>query len=219
MASCARRQPKQASPIRPRWPLLLAALATAAGGNVHASASIPTIPDAAKALAQEGDTILAAKVMTTASGAPGFTAVVLRHPLDTDRSSNPCELVIVDSKANRASRIAGNSTVVDCRYNDHARTAAAMALNENLSVEQDRVSFFNESAKGGTTFSFALDHQRNEWHLDRAESTTVGTDSAGAVAVYKSTLTYPKYIPWLPMDDFDPKILRKTMADHRKLVQ
>jgi hypothetical protein len=219
MASCARRHSIQAPGNRRRWPLSVAALASMAGGDIHASALIPTVPDAAKAVVEAGDTILAAKVMATASDAPGLTVVVVRHPLGADRSINPCKLVIVESKANRASAIAANSTVVDCRYNDHARTAAAMALNENLSVEPGRLSFFNESAKGGTTFSFAYDHQRNAWHLDKAESTTVGTDSSGSVEVLKSSLAYPDSIPWIPLESFDPRLLRESTAGHRKLVK
>ncbi|WP_157130526.1 hypothetical protein [Luteibacter yeojuensis] len=199
--------------------MILAALASVAGGDIHASALIATVPDAANAFVAAGDTILAAKVMATASHAPGLTIVVVRHRLGADRSSNPCELVIVESKANRASAIAANSTVVDCRYNDYARTAAAMALNGNLSVEPDRVSFLNESAKGGTTFSFAYDHQRNAWHLDKAESTTVSTDSSSSVEVHKSSLTYPASIPWIPIESFEPGMLRESMARHRQVVQ
>jgi len=176
-------------------------------------------PPFAKEFIQVGDTVLAAKADAQLADGVSGAVLVIRHPIVADRSKNPCDLVVLAKSSEALRTSASNSNVVDCRYNELARNATEMGLDENLSVEPGKISFYNELSKGGASYTFSYDSKKAAWHLSQADSTSVQQGSSGEIEVYKASLTFPATLPWVPLNQFDPKSLRQLIEKHRKPIQ
>jgi hypothetical protein len=90
-------------------------------------------------------------------------------------------------------------------------------LDKNLDVSATEISFFNELPRGGTTYTLAWSREKSSWHLQHVEATSVQNGDTG-VLVYRSVLDYPSSPPWISLNDFDPKLIRDSVAKHRNVL-
>lgn len=174
---------------------------------------ITSIPQEVRSLFGSTDTILAFKTLNQDNA-----AVVIRHGGTEKADSNPCDLIVLGKNGNAYTIQDKNDKAVDCTYNDHQKDAGEMALNDNLSVQPAEIRFFNEKARGGSTYTFAYLSTRKAWYLKQAKSvyTRSGT---GGVEVVEEVVDYPANLPWTPMAAFDPKRTADLMAKHRHIVK
>jgi hypothetical protein len=176
-----------------------------------------SLPASIQTLMAPGDTVVAFQPAKPfgAEGAGG--ALVVRHAQPDPKTQNACELWLLRAAGATYAVSAKNGEVVDCRYNESAKEAGAMALTHNLTVSPTSVTYFNELPRGGTTYAFAWDTQKHVWHLQHVEATSVenGEDN---VIVTKSVLDYPATLPLLTIDAFSPKAIREALHSHRSVV-
>jgi len=204
---------KRVFPLATLVVLTVPSTASAEAGPVQAP------PSFAKPFAGSGDIILAAKSEQSLANGIDGAVIVVRHSTIPDRTENPCELIVVMRRQGSLAMTASNRELVDCRYNESARNAPEMGLNNDLVVSSNQLSFSNELSKGGSTYTFSYDATRSSWHLTRVDSTSVATGISGEVEVHKAELAYPDSIPWLSIDQFDPKALRQAIKKNSRLIQ
>ena len=197
-------------------------LGVAANLYLMASVALATestqIPTGVKALFGVQDTVLALKNAEPLGNDDGGTVVVVRHPSGNGSQRNPCELIILNNSGGRFVKSETSDKVVECTYNQAAKSAAVLGLDHNLTVNSNEITYFNELARGGTTYSFAWSKDKSAWHLQHVEATSVQNGDDGVV-VYKSILDYPTSLPWISLTDFDPKVIREPIAQNRKTVK
>jgi hypothetical protein len=186
------------------------------GGSALAT-DITQIPDSVQALITAQDTVLAMKSAKPFGNTDGGTVIVVRHPLADDRGNKPCELIVLKDIGGQLVSSERNGEVVECAYNQANKSAKARDLDKNLDVSATEISFFNELPRGGTTYTFAWSHEKSSWHLQHVEATSVQNGDTG-VLVYRSVLDYPSSLPWISLSDFDPKLIRDSVAKHRNAL-
>ncbi|QWT21280.1 hypothetical protein KPL74_04595 [Bacillus sp. NP157] len=178
----------------------------------------PPIPTGIEGLLNKDDTILALKSAQPLGATSSGTVILVRHTQANDSHSNPCELLLIQTDATTSRVAARNEHIVDCRYNESAKSAAAMGLLDNLKVTPTSVSYFNELTRGGTTFTFAWNPAKAAWNLQHVEATSV-QNTEGGVTVFKSVLDYPATLPWIALSEFDPKAIREALVRNRAIVR
>lgn len=176
------------------------------------------IPASLQSLFTTQDIVLANKSATPLGKDDAGTVVVVRHPLSEGQQRNPCELIVLKNNDGQFVAAEKNDKVVECTYNQATESVGALGLNNNLTVTSNEITYFNELARGGTTYSFAWSKEKSAWHLQHIETTSVQNGKSGIV-VYKSVLDYPSSLSWIPLADFDPKLIREPIAKNRKAVQ
>lgn len=181
------------------------------------AATSDVVPANIQALMIPGDTVLAFQPAKPFGADSAGGALVIRHARPDPKTQNACELWLLRATGATYAVSAKNGEVVDCRYNDSAKNAGSMALNQNLTVSPSSFSYFNELQRGGTTYVFAWDGQKRTWHLQHVEATSVENGESGVI-VYKSVLDYPATLPLLTIDAFSPKAIREALHTHRAVV-
>jgi hypothetical protein len=176
------------------------------------------IPARIQSLFITQDTVLAMKSAKPLGKDAEGMVVVVRHSLDEGQQRNPCELIVLKSDGGNLAASEKNGKVVECTYNQAARTADPLGLNRNLTVTSSEITYFNELARGGTTYTFVWSKEKSAWHLQHVEATSVQNGDSG-VAVYKSILDYPSSLSWISLTDFDPKLIRESIVKNRKTVE
>jgi hypothetical protein len=200
------------TPIRTQVAIALCLVARSA-----VATDIAEIPGSVQALITAQDTVLAMKSAKPFGNADGGTVVVVRHPLASDRGNDPCELIVLKDVGGQRVSSERNGKVVECTYNEANKSANARELDRNLAVSATEISFFNELPRGGTTYTFAWSSEKFSWHLQHVEATSVQNGDTGVV-VYRSVLDYPSSLPWISLADFNPKLIRDSVAEHRNVV-
>jgi hypothetical protein len=197
---------------------IFASTALLAVSASYAHSGSQSVPVFAKPFAAEGDVILAAKATPALMGGAPGAVIIVRHALGADKSTNPCDLLILEGEQGHLSTVTSSRRVVDCQYNDIARRAEAMGLNDNLVIGPNEFTYSNVLDKGGASYTFTYE-PREAWRFSRAESTHVSMDESGGIAVYRSTVSYPEDASFVSIEAFDPKALRDSLYKRRVRVE
>jgi hypothetical protein len=180
-----------------------------------ADTSPTTVPNDVRALIPPTDTLLAYKAADLYSDGNQAAVIVVRHMVsgksDYDFEDNPCELVVLRQKNGKLAEADRSTKAVDCTYNDVARNAPAMSLNDNLTVAPTSIGYINQKDKGDSTFYFAWSKERNAWYLQRATASNPDGSSVTNVSA-----SYPKDFAWTPMSSVDPDAMSEILEKQGK---
>lgn len=187
-----------------------ATLITSACNAAPVNAPTLDIPDDVRALVAPTDTLLAYKSADIYGDGTRAATIVVRHPVsgsnDYDFDSNPCELVILREE-NGTLAVVGRSTgAVDCTYNDVARNAKTMSLNDNLTARPGNVIYVNQKDKGYSSFHFAWSGQNHAWYLQRVTATY-----PDGVNVAEASASYPEDFAWTTLSSVDPEAMAELL--------
>lgn len=178
--------------------------------------TFPTaVPNAVRALVAPTDTLLAYKSADLYGDGIQAAAIVVRHQVsgksDYDFDSNPCELVVLRQKNGKLVVADRSTKAVDCTYNDVARKAPEMSLNDNLTATSASIVYVNQKDKGDSTFYFAWSKEKNAWYLRHATASNPEDSS-----VVNVSASYPKDFAWTPMSSVDPDAMAEVLEKHGK---
>lgn len=191
----------------------LMALACAAS---PAKTSMTTVPEDVHALVAPTDKLLAYKPADLYGDGTPDAVIVVRHTAsehsDYDFESNPCELVVLRREKGRLVEVDRSRKAVDCTYNDVARNAPPMSLNDNLTLAPGSIVYVNQKEKGDSTLYFAWSKERSAWYLQRA---TASNADSGTGLIHASAI-YPENLVWTPMSSVDPEAIAEILQKHRK---
>lgn len=215
--------------IRPRQSrnaLLLAVLIAGPGAGfvvspcTAATTDIPAaaVPNEVRGLVAATDTLLAYKPADLYGDGVRTAVIVIRHQVngksDYDFDNNPCELVVLRQKDGKFAETDRSTKAVDCTYNDVARNAPAMSLNDNLTVAPASIVYVNQKGKGDSTFYFAWSKEKSAWYLQRA--TASNPDGNGVANV---SVSYPGDFAWTPMSSVDPEAIAEILEEQGKTTR
>lgn len=216
--------PARHRPPRRRNALVLGKLIAggSAGLMAFACMAVPanmpstTVPENVRALVAPTDKLLAYKPADLyGDGTPGAVLVV-RHQAseksDYDFENNPCELIVLHQRKNKLVEVAHSKKTVDCTYNDVARNAPALSLNDNLLLAPGSIVYVNQKEKGDSTFYFAWSKERNAWYLQRA---TASNPDSGSNIAHVGAI-YPGNLAWTPMSSVDPEAIAEVLQKQGK---
>lgn len=211
----------------------IATLAFAVGASVPSAGSaaqlpegMGPVPEEIRTLAGEDKALLAYKWVHDDSGGR-ITAIILRAPKEpapdvaVDRRPDySCELVLLHEDKSGRRAITGRTTgAVNCDENDFNRRAFELELNDRLALSPLEVSYRNDYQRLGS-YSYAFAFAGGQWHLSWANSIYTENEKDGeGVLVFEEKVSYPRTLPLISMQDFDPEDIRKTLSKHRSLVQ
>jgi hypothetical protein len=171
-----------------------------------------------RALIAPTDTLLAYKPADLYGDGNQAAVIVVRHQVsgksDYDFDSNPCELVVLRQENGKLVETDRSTKAVDCTYNDVARNAPAMSLNDNLAAISASIIYVNQKDKGDSTFYFAWSKKKNSWYLQRATASNPDGSS-----VTKVSASYPKNFAWTPMSSVDPDAIAKILEKQGKAAK
>ncbi|HEV2680900.1 MAG TPA: hypothetical protein VGV14_10410 [Rhodanobacter sp.] len=181
-----------------------------------AGVSQTEVPNDVRALVTPTDTLLAYKPADLYGDGTQAAVIVIRHQLsgksDYDFDKNPCELVVLRRENGKLVEADRSTKAVDCTYNDIARNAPAMALNDNLTATPASIVYINQKDKGDSTFYFAWSKEKNTWYLQRA---TASNPNGSSVAASVSA-SYPKDFAWTLMSSVDPDAMAEILEKQGK---
>jgi hypothetical protein len=171
------------------------------------------VPNDVRALVAPADTLLAYKAADLYGDGNPAAVIVVRHPVngksDYDFDNNPCDLVVLRQK-NGKFVVADRSTkTVDCTYNDVARNAKAMSLNDNLTATLASIVYVNQKDKGDSTFYFSWSKDKDAWYLQRATASNPEGSS-----VINVSASYPGDFGWTTMSSVDPDAMAEMLEKH-----
>lgn len=185
------------------------------------STAVPqtAVPQDVRALVAPADTLLAYKAADLYGDGSQAAVIVVRHQAseksDYDFDSNPCDLLVLHQVNGKLIEADHSTKAVDCTYNDVARHAPAMSLNDNLTVSPASVVYVNQKDKGDSTFHFAWSKERAAWYLRRATASNPGSGTS----VAHVSATYPKDFGWTPMSSVDPEAIAEVLEKQGKTNQ
>lgn len=190
-------------------------LSEAATGSMSNS-----VPDGIRVLLSPTDTLLAYKSVDSLGSGGAGAVIVIRHALTNDRSHNPCNLMVLRKDGDTFAVAASSNRAVECIYNDITRRAGELALDDQLHVKPQEITWSNELSKGHSTYTFVYASEMSSWYLQRAEVSFVeNAESGEGVNVYKEVASYPGDFAKIVMSDFNPRIIRKALAKHREVAK
>ncbi len=177
--------------------------------------TLTTVPNDVRALVASTDTLLAYKPADLYGDGNQAAVIVVRHHVtgksDYDFDNNPCELVVLRQKNGKLAEADRSMKAVDCTYNDVARNAPAMSLNDNLTVASGSIVYVNQKDKGDSAFHFAWSKEKSAWYLQRATASNPDGNSVANVSV-----SYPGDFAWTPMPSVDPDAMAEVLEKQRK---
>lgn len=173
-----------------------------------------------RALLGPADTVLAYKqVDTLGAGGAGAVAVV-RHPVASNDKKNPCDLIVFQRKSGALAVKDRGAKVVDCIYNDIQKDAKELALDDNLAVKSQEITYINQEAKSNTRYVFAYSKSKAVWHLQQAVAVYPrNNEVTGRIDTMKGVLVYPRSLGWITLSSFDPELLQGDLEKHTELVK
>lgn len=194
-----------------------AALMVFACAASPAPPSSTAVPQAVRALVAATDTLLAYKPADLYGDGSQAAVIVVRHPASekSDYDSNPCDLVVLHRVNGKLIEADHSAKAVDCTYNDIARRAPAMSLNDDLDVAPGSITFVNQQRYGWSSFEFAWSKDKGTWYLRRATASSVDSENNGT----QTTLSYPKHLGWTPMAAIDPDAIAEALQKQGKTNQ
>lgn len=180
--------------------------------------STTAVPNDVRALVAPTDTLLAYKPADLYGDGSQAAVIVVRHQVtgksDYDFDNNPCELVVLRRKNGTFGEADHSTKAVDCTYNDVARNAPAMSLNDNLTVARASIVYVNQKDKGDSTFHFAWSKEKSAWYLQRATASNPDGNSVANVSA-----SYPRDFAWTPMSSVDPDAMAEILDKHGKTTR
>lgn len=183
------------------------------------STSSTTVPQDVRALIAPTDTLLAYKAADLYGDDSWATVIVVRHYAsemsDLDFDSNPCDLVVLHQVNGKLTETDHSTKAVDCTYNDVARHAPAMSLNDDLHVAPGSITFVNQQRYGWSSVEFAWSKGKRAWYLLRATASNVDSENNGT----QTTISYPKDLGWTPMSSTDPEAIAEVLERRGKTKQ
>ena len=184
-----------------------------------ANTSPTAVPQDVRALLSPTDTLLAYKAADLYSDGSRAAVIVVRHQAseksDYDFDSNPCDLVVLHQVNGKLIEADHSSKAVDCTYNDVARHAPAMSLNDDLNISPGSITFVNQQRRGWSSFEFAWLKGKSTWYLHRATASNVDSENNGT----QTTISYPKDLGWTPMSSADPEAIAEVLEKQGKTNQ
>jgi hypothetical protein len=203
---------------RSRGYLLLAALTASACTAAPINTPATAMPNDVRALLAPTDTLLAYKPADLYGDGNQAVVIVIRHQVsgksDYDFDNNPCELVVLRQKNGNLAEADRSTKAVDCTYNDVARNAPAMSLNDNLTAAPASIVYVNQKDRGDSTFYFAWSKEKSAWYLQRA--TASNPDGSGVV---NASASYPGDFAWTPMSSVDPDAMAEILEKQGKATK
>ncbi len=203
---------------RSRGALLLAGLIASACTAAPIGTPATSVPNDVRALVAPTDTLLAYKPADLYSDGNQAAVIVVRHQVsgksDYDFDNNPCELVVLRQKSGKLAEVDRSTKAVDCTYNDVARNAPAMSLNDNLAVAPASIVYVNQKDKGDNTFYFAWSKEKSAWYLQRATASNPDGNSVANVSV-----SYPGDFTWTLMSSVDPDAIAEILEKQGKTTK
>ncbi|MEP7186972.1 MAG: hypothetical protein ABI767_14165 [Rhodanobacter sp.] len=207
----------------PLWALFLGCgasfLAFACAASTVAN-SLTTIPNDVRALVVSTDTLLAYKPADLYGDKTQAAVIVIRHPIsgksDYDFADNPCDLVVLQRRNGELAETGRSTKAVDCTYNDVARRAPSMSLNDNLSVAPGSTVYVNQKDRGDSTFYFKWSREKSTWYLSRA---TASNPDGGSGNVTDVSASYPEDFAWTTMSAVDPDAIAQILEKHGKPIR
>lgn len=176
----------------------------------QADPSPSAVPGDVRALMDPTDTLLAYKPADLFGDGTPAAVIVVRHPVgannDYDFDSNPCELMVVHQVNGRFAVTDSSAKAVDCTYNDIARTAPAMALNDNLVASDGRIVYVNQNDRGDSSFYFGWSAHKHAWYLQRATAS-----NPDGTTVTNASASYPEDFGWTTMTSIDPEAIAELL--------
>jgi hypothetical protein len=177
-----------------------------------------TVPNDVRALVAPTDTLLAYKPADLYGDGNQAAVIVIRHHVtgksDYDFDNNPCELVVLRHKNGKLAEADHSTKAVDCTYNDVARNAPAMSLNDNLTLAPTSIVYVNQKDKGDSTFHFAWSKEKSAWYLQRATASNPDGNRVTNVSV-----SYPENFTWTPMSSVDPDAMAEILEEQGKTTR
>lgn len=196
-----------------------AAMVVLACTGSPAETSSIVVPQDVRALIAPTDTLLAYKAADLYGDGSRAAVIVVRHQAseksDYDLDSNPCDLVVLHQVNGKLVEADHSTKVVDCTYNDVARHAPAMSLNDYLHVAPRSITFVNQQRYGWSSFEFAWSKGKRAWYLHRATASNVDSENNGT----QTTISYPKDLGWTPMSSVDPEAIAEVLERRGKTKQ
>jgi len=184
-----------------------------------ANTSSTTVPKNVRALVAPTDKVLAYKRADLYGDGTSGAVLVVRHQAseksDYDFEGNPCELIVLHQEKSRFVEVGHSKKTVDCTYNDVARNAPALSLNDNLVLAPGSIVYVNQKEKGDSTFQFAWSKERQAWYLQRA---TASNADSGSNIVHVGA-TYPENLAWTPMSSVDPEAIAEVLQKQGKTTE
>jgi len=169
------------------------------------------LPRDVRAFVAAADTLLAYKPANSYGDGVSGAVIIVRHQVseksDYDFDDNPCELIALRRENHELVEVDHSKKAVDCTYNDVARNAPAMSLNDNLTVAPASIVYVNQKDKGDTTFHFAWSKKKSTWYLQRA---TASNPDSGTGVRHVSAI-YPMDFAWTPMSSVDPEAIAEVL--------
>ncbi len=200
---------------RYRIVLLFGAMLAAYGAIAATSVPTTAVPSDVKALVASTDMLLAYKSADLYGDGTQSAVIVIRHPVngksDYDFDNNPCELIVLRRERGKLVEADRSKKAVDCTYNDVARNAPAMSLNDNLTAAPASIVYVNQRDKGDNTFYFAWSKQKSAWYLQRASASNPDGSSVSNVSA-----SYPKDFAWTTMSSVDPDAIAEILEKQGK---
>lgn len=182
-----------------------------------ANTSPRAVPQEVRALVAPTGTLLAYKPADLYEDGSQAAVIVVRHPASekSDYDSNPCDLVVLHRVNGKLIEADHSAKAVDCTYNDVARRAPAMSLNDDLDVSPGSITFVNQQRYGWSSFEFAWSKDKGTWYLRRATASSVDSENNGS----QTTISYPKDLVWTPMSSVDPEAIAEVLEKQGKRNQ
>jgi len=200
---------------RYRGALLVGAMLVGHGAIAAPSGPATAVPGDVSTLVASTDTLLAYKSADLYGDGTQAAVIVIRHPVngksDYDFDSNPCELIVLRRENGKLAETDRSTKAVDCTYNDVARNAPAMSLNDNLTVAPASIVYVNQKDKGDSTFYFAWSKEKNAWYLQRATASNLDGSSVSNISA-----SYPKNFAWTTMSSVDPDATAEILEKQGK---
>lgn len=193
-----------------------AALMVFACSASPADTSTTAVPQDVHALVAPTDTLLAYKATDLYGDGSQAAVIVVRHQAseksDYDFDSNPCDLLVLHQVMGKLIEADHSTKAVDCTYNDVARHAPAMSLNDDLDISPGSITFVNQHRHGWSSFEFAWSKDKSTWYLHRATASKVDSKNNGT----QTTISYPKDLGWTTMSSVDPEAIAEDLEKQGK---
>ncbi|OZB58513.1 MAG: hypothetical protein B7X39_19010 [Lysobacterales bacterium 14-68-21] len=193
-----------------------AALMVFACSASPADTSTTAVPQDVRALVAPTDTLLAYKAADLYGDGSQAAVIVVRHQAseksDYDFDSNPCDLVVLHRVNGKLIEADHSTRAVDCTYNDAARHAPAMSLNDDLDISLGSITFVNQQRHSWSSVEFAWSKDKSTWYLHRATASNADSKNNGT----QTTISYPKDLGWTPMSSVDPEAIAEDLEKQGK---
>lgn len=187
-------------------------------------AAAQPVPEEVREFVPDGSTLLAYKKFDLTGDGVDDAVIIVRHPVleqYANYKNNPCDLIVLHGKPEGFEVAAKSSKVIDCTYQTYSRETAADVddLNYLLELSANEITYVNESEKPSTSkYKFLYSKNKKQWHLAKAENNYQTFDTRKDLpADVSEVVNYPKDIPWITINDFDPDFLKQFFLKNRNV--